>query len=148
MLEPRRLAARAAARRMAQSLGEPVGKTVGYRIQLDNRTGPGTLIEVVTEGILTRRLQSDPSLEGVAAVIFDEFHERNLQADLGLALCLDCQAGLREDLRIRSLPVFYLLNDGVLARSPAPAPSNGFGALFNQAKVNAAKDGRIKVWDD
>ena len=64
------------------------------------RPDPDTLIEVVTEGILTRRLQSDPSLEGVAAVIFDEFHERNLQADLGLALCLDCQAGLREDLRI------------------------------------------------
>ena len=100
MLEPRRLAARAAARRMAQTLGEPVGKTVGYRIQLDNKTGPDTMIEVVTEGILTRRLQRDPSLEGVAAVIFDEFHERNLQADLGLALCLDCQAGLREDLRI------------------------------------------------
>jgi ATP-dependent helicase HrpB len=100
MLEPRRLAARAAARRMAQTLDEPVGKTVGYRIQLDNKTGPETLIEVVTEGILTRRLQSDPSLEGVAAVIFDEFHERNLQADLGLALCLDCQAGLRENLRI------------------------------------------------
>ena len=100
ILEPRRLATRAAARRMAQTLGEPVGKTVGYRIQLDNKTGPDTLIEVVTEGILTRRLQSDPSLEGVAAVIFDEFHERNLQVDLGLALCLDCQAGLREDLRI------------------------------------------------
>jgi ATP-dependent helicase HrpB len=100
ILEPRRLAARAAARRMAQTLGEPVGKTIGYRIQLDNRTGPDTLIEVVTEGILTRRLQGDPSLEGVAAVIFDEFHERNLQADLGLALCLDCQAGLREDLRL------------------------------------------------
>jgi len=100
MLEPRRLAARAAARRMAQTLGEPVGKTVGYRIQLDTKTGPDTAIEVVTEGILTRRLQSDPSLEGVAAVIFDEFHERNLQADLGLALCLDCQAGLREDLRL------------------------------------------------
>jgi len=100
ILEPRRLAARAAARRMAQTLGESVGKTVGYRIQLDNKTGPDTNIEVVTEGILTRRLQRDPSLEGVAAVIFDEFHERNLQADLGLALCLDCQAGLRESLRI------------------------------------------------
>ena len=100
MLEPRRLAARAAARRMAQTVGEPVGKTIGYRIQLENRTSRDTVIEVVTEGILTRRLQNDPSLEGVAAVIFDEFHERNLQADLGLALCLDCQAGLREDLRI------------------------------------------------
>lgn len=103
MLEPRRLAARAAAQRMAQTLGETVGKTVGYRIQLDSRTGPDTVIEVVTEGILTRRLQSDPSLEGVAAVIFDEIHERNLQSDLGLALCLDCQAGLREDLRILAM---------------------------------------------
>ena len=100
MLEPRRLAARAAARRMAETLGEPVGKTVGYRVQLDNRTGPDTVIEVVTEGILTRRLQRDPALEGVAAVIFDEFHERSLQADLGLALCLDSQAGLREELRL------------------------------------------------
>ena len=103
MLEPRRLAARAAAQHMSNLLGEPVGKTVGYRIQLDNRTGPDTVIEVVTEGILTRRLQSDPSLEGVAAVVFDEIHERNLQSDLGLALCLDCQAGLREDLRILAM---------------------------------------------
>ena len=88
MLAPRRLAARAAAQYMAQTLGQPVGETVGYSIQLDNRTGPNTLIEVVTEGILTRRLQRDPALEGVAAVIFDEFHERSLQGDLGLALCL------------------------------------------------------------
>jgi len=100
MLEPRRLAARAAARRMAETLGEPIGETVGYRVQLDNRTGPETVIEVVTEGILTRRLQRDPALEGVAAIIFDEFHERSLQADLGLALCLDSQAGLREELRL------------------------------------------------
>ena len=112
--------ARAAARRMAQTLGEPVGKTVGYRIQLDNKTGPDTLIEVVTEGILTRRLQSDPSLEGVAAVIFDEFHERNLQADLGLALCLDCQAGLREDLRI--LVMSATLDVGPIAELLGDAP--------------------------
>jgi ATP-dependent helicase HrpB len=100
MLEPRRLAARAAAGRMAKTMDEPVGETVGYRIKLESKIGPNTVIEVVTEGILTRRLQRDPSLEGVAVVIFDEFHERSLQADLGLALCLDCQAGLREDLRI------------------------------------------------
>ncbi len=103
MLEPRRLAARTAAQHMSNLLGENVGKTVGYSIQLDNKTGPNTVIEVVTEGILTRRLQSDPSLEGVAAVIFDEIHERNLQSDLGLALCLDCQAGLRDDLRILAM---------------------------------------------
>lgn len=100
MLEPRRLAARAAARYMAASLGERVGATVGYRVRLDSRVGPRTRIEVVTEGMLGRRLQEDPSLDGVGAVIFDEFHERSLQADLGLALCLDSQAALREDLRL------------------------------------------------
>ena len=128
MLEPRRLAARAAAQHMAQTLGEPVGKTVGYRIQLDNRTGPDTVIEVVTEGILTRRLQSDPSLEGVAAVIFDEIHERNLQSDLGLALCLDCQAGLREDLRILAMsatldaaPIAALMGDAPVFASAGRA---------------------------
>ena len=128
MLEPRRLAARAAARRMAQTLGEPVGKTVGYRIQLDNKTGPDTIIEVVTEGVLTRRLQRDPSLEGVAAVIFDEFHERNLQADLGLALCLDCQAGLREELRILVMsatldvgPIAKIMGDAPVIASPGRA---------------------------
>ena len=100
MLEPRRLAARAAARRMANMLGEAVGDTVGYRIRLDSKVGPGTRIEVVTEGILTRMLQADPGLEGVGAVLFDEFHERSLNADLGLALCLEAQAELREDLRL------------------------------------------------
>lgn len=99
MLEPRRLAARAAARRMASLLKEPLGERVGYRTRLDSKVGPAIRIEVVTEGILTRRLQSDPGLEGVGLVIFDEFHERNLQADLGLALCLEVQA-LREDLRL------------------------------------------------
>jgi len=124
MLEPRRLATRAAAGRMAQTLNEPVGETVGYRIQLDRKIGPNTVIEVVTEGILTRRLQRDPSLEGVAVVIFDEFHERSLQADLGLALCLDCQAGLREDLRILVMsatldvePVATLMGDAPIIAS-------------------------------
>ncbi len=92
MLEPRRLATRAAARRMAALLGEEVGGTVGYRTRDERRTGPGTRIEVVTEGILTRRLQQDPSLPGVGLVIFDEFHERNLHADLALALTLDARA--------------------------------------------------------
>lgn len=100
MLEPRRLAARAAATFMAQTLGEPVGATVGYRVRMDTRVGPKTRIEVVTEGVLTRMLQEDPSLEGVGLVIFDEYHERSLQADLGLALCLDAQQGLREDLKL------------------------------------------------
>src|SRR6185312_5391431 len=95
MLEPRRLAARAAARFMAASLGEPVG----YRVRLDSRIGPRTRIEVVTEGVFTRMLLDDPELKGVAAVLFDEFHERSLDADLGLALTLDA-AALRPDLRI------------------------------------------------
>ena len=100
MLEPRRLAARAAAHRMAITLGQQVGETVGYRIRLDSRIGPHTQIEVVTEGILTRILQHDPSLTEYGLVIFDEFHERSLHADLGLALCLESQKILREKLRI------------------------------------------------
>ncbi len=100
MLEPRRIAARAAARFMAASLGERVGETVGYRVRLDNKTSSKTKIEVVTEGILARLLQDDPSLENYGVVIFDEFHERNLNSDLGLALCIDSQHGLREDLKI------------------------------------------------
>jgi ATP-dependent helicase HrpB len=97
MLEPRRLAARAAAERMAETLGEPVGQTVGYRIRGESRTTRDTRIEVVTEGILTRMIQSDPALPGIGCIIFDEFHERNLNADLGLALCLEI-ASLRDDL--------------------------------------------------
>jgi len=100
MLEPRRVAARAAAGFMAQQRNEPVGETVGYRIRFENRTSPRTRIEVVTEGILTRMIQDDPTLEGVGALLFDEFHERHLSADLGLALALDVQAQLRPDLRI------------------------------------------------
>ncbi len=100
MLEPRRLATRAAARRMAALLREPVGETVGYRTRDDRRVGAATRIEVVTEGILTRRLQRDPGLDGVGLVIFDEFHERSLQADLGLALALDARRHLRPDLRL------------------------------------------------
>lgn len=100
MLEPRRLAARAAAARMAATLGEAVGETVGYRIRLDTKIGPKTRIEVVTEGILTRMIQTDPELSGVSCVIFDEFHERSLNADLGLALALEAQGALRDDLRV------------------------------------------------
>ncbi|WP_447984637.1 ATP-dependent helicase HrpB [Nitrospira sp. Nam74] len=100
VLEPRRLAARAAAHRMASSLGEAVGETVGYRIRLETKVGTKTRIEVVTEGILTRLLQHDPSLSGYGLVIFDEFHERSLHADLGLALTLDAQRVLRDDLRM------------------------------------------------
>src|SRR5579875_1622464 len=100
MLEPRRLAARAAARRMAQMLGEEVGATVGFRTRLETRVSKATRIEVITEGILARMLTSDPSLEGVGIVIFDEYHERSLDADLGLALTLETRRYLREELRL------------------------------------------------
>ena len=99
VLEPRRPAARAAAAFMARTLGESVGATVGYRVRMDSRVGPKTRVEVVTEGVFTRMILDDPELKGVAAVIFDEFHERSLDADLGLALTLDATA-LREDLRV------------------------------------------------
>jgi ATP-dependent helicase HrpB len=100
MLEPRRLAARAAASRMAQSLSEELGQTVGYTVRLERKVSKATRIEVVTEGILTRRLQADPELSDTGLIIFDEFHERSLDGDLGLALLLDVQRGLREDLKI------------------------------------------------
>ena len=100
MLEPRRLAVRAAARHMARLLGEAAGDTVGYRVRFEERISARTRIEILTEGILTRRLQSDPEIAGVGLLIFDEFHERSLDADLGLALALEVQAALRNDLRI------------------------------------------------
>ncbi len=124
MLEPRRLAARSAAQFMAKSLGEVEGETVGYRVRMDVKVGPKTRIEVVTEGVLTRILQDDPELSGVGLVIFDEFHERNLQGDLGLALCLESQEALREDLRILVMSatldgeaVSTLLNDAPILSS-------------------------------
>ena len=118
MLEPRRLAARAAAERMAETLGERVGDTVGYRIRGEAKVSKQTRIEVVTEGILTRMIQSAPDLPGVGAVIFDEFHERSLNADLGLALCLEVAGALREDLVLLAMsatldaePVARLMGD-------------------------------------
>ena len=118
MLEPRRLAARAAAERMAQTLDEPVGQTVGYRVRGDSKVTKSTRIEVVTEGILTRMIQSDAGLSGIGAVIFDEFHERSLNGDLGLALCLEIAEVLRDDLILLAMsatldagPVAALMGD-------------------------------------
>ena len=130
MLEPRRLAARAAAERLAAELGEKVGETVGYRIRLDSKVGPNTRIEVVTEGILTRRLQDDPALEGVGLVIFDEFHERSLDADLALALSLNGRELFRDDQPL-----------GVLLMS-ATLEGERLSALLDDAPV-VRSDGRM-----
>src|SRR6202171_3433486 len=100
LLEPRRLAARAAAARMAATLGEQVGETVGLRLRFGSKLSRRTRVEVVTEGVFTRLILEDPSLEGIAAVLFDEFHERSLDADLGLALAIEVQRELRRDLRL------------------------------------------------
>ncbi len=124
MLEPRRLAARAAAARMAETLGEPVGETVGFRIRGESKVSKATKIEVVTEGILTRMIQSDPTLPDAGAVIFDEFHERSLNADLGLALSLEVRSALRDDLFLLVMsatldaePVAKLMGDAPVVTS-------------------------------
>lgn len=128
VLEPRRLAARAAADRMARTLGENVGETVGLRVRLGSKIGRRTRIEVVTEGVFARMVLDDPALDGVAAVLFDEFHERSLDADLGLALALDAQGGFREELRLLVMSatldgarVAKLLGDARVVRSEGRA---------------------------
>jgi ATP-dependent helicase HrpB len=120
VLEPRRIAARAAAGRMAQSLSEVVGERIGLRARMVSKSGPHTRIEVVTEGVFTRMILDDPGLSGVGAVLFDEFHERSLDADLGLALALDCQTGLRDDLRI--LPMSATLDGARVGQLLGDAP--------------------------
>ncbi len=124
MLEPRRLAARSAARHMAAELGVPVGGTVGYRVRMDTRVGPTTRLEIVTEGVLTRLLQDDPSLSAYGAIIFDEFHERSLHADLALALALEARSALRPDLKLivmsatlDAAPVAALMGDAPVLTS-------------------------------
>jgi len=129
MLEPRRLAARAAANRMASMLGQESGGTVGYRIRRETKVGPETRIEVVTEGILTRMLQADQEMAGTGLIIFDEFHERSLHADLGLALALDVQQALRDDLRI--LIMSATMDSASVARLLGNVPViTGEGRLF------------------
>ena len=154
MLEPRRLAARSAARYMASAIGEEVGGTVGYRVRMDTKVGPRTRIEVVTEGVLTRMLQDDPSLEDVGLVIFDEYHERSLQADLGLALCLQAQALLRDDLKLLVMsatleaePVAKLLGDAPVVVSEGRAypvetiyRPRGTGVYLEDAVANVVMD--------
>lgn len=129
ILEPRRLAARAVAQRMATTLREPVGRTLGWRMRFDTRISRETRIEVVTEGVLTRMLQSDPALEGIALVVFDEFHERSLQGDLGLALALDAQAAVAPDTRL--LVMSATLDAETIARwLDAPRPVTVSGRAF------------------
>ncbi len=117
LLEPRRLAARNVAQRLAEALNEKPGETVGYRMRAQSCVGPRTRLEVVTEGVLTRMIQRDPELRGVGLVILDEFHERSLQADLALALLLDIQQGLRDDLRLLIMSA-TLDNDRLCQRLP------------------------------
>lgn len=133
MLEPRRLAARAAAKRMADLLAEKVGQTVGYRVRLDSAVGPRTRIEVVTAGVFLRQIQDDPSLDGVAAVVFDEFHERSLDVDLGLALCLDARRALRDDLRL--IVMSATLDGGPIARVLEPTRGGGAPILASEGRL-------------
>ena len=129
LLEPRRVAARAVARRMSELLGEKVGDTVGWRTRDDTRVSPRTRIEVITEGILTRRIQRDPNLPGVSAVIFDEFHERSIHADLGLALTLEVRADIRPDLRLLVMSA-TIDADAVAKLIDAPAAISCPGRTF------------------
>ncbi len=128
VLEPRRIAAVSAARWMARSLGQQTGETVGYSIRFDSRVSSSTRIEVVTEGILTRRIQADPGLKGVAMVIFDEFHERSLHTDLALALCLDIRRCLREDLKL-------LVMSATLECGPISALLGGAPVITSGGKI-------------
>jgi ATP-dependent helicase HrpB len=151
VLEPRRLAARAAAERMAATLGEPVGRTVGFRVRMQSKVSAATRIEVVTEGVFTRMILADPALAGVACVIFDEFHERSLDADLGLALARDAQGLLRDDLRI--LVMSATLDGAAVARLLAPDLEEGapviesLGRAFPVETHYLGRDDRLRLED-
>jgi ATP-dependent helicase HrpB len=147
MLEPRRLAARAAAKRMADTLGEAVGETVGYTVRLERKVSARTRIEVVTEGILTRRLQNDPELADTGLLIFDEFHERSLDGDLGLALALDVQRGLRDDLKI--IVMSATLDSEKLSQHLQNAPViKATGRMYPVGVTHLEKPTRFTLIDD
>ncbi len=145
LLAPRRLAARAAAERMAEIAGEPVGRTIGYRTRLDSKVSAATRIEVVTEGIFTNRIQADPELPGVSAVLFDEAHERNLEGDTALALALDAQGALRPDLRL--LVMSATLDGAAYSRLMTAAPvleSEGRAFPLDLRYLGRGNDERIE----
>jgi ATP-dependent helicase HrpB len=156
LLEPRRLAARAAAERMAATLGETVGETVGLRVRLGSKISARTRIEVVTEGVFSRMILDDPGLQGVAAVLFDEYHERSLDADLGLALALDAQGGLREDLRLLAMSatldgarVARLLGDAPVIESQGrafPVETRYLGRDPNRRIEDQVADAVMRAW--
>lgn len=147
LLSPRRIAARAAAAWMASERGERVGETIGYRVRLDSRIGPATRVEVVTEGVFTRMILDDPELRGVAAVLFDEFHERSLEGDLGLALARDAQAGLRPDLKL--LVMSATLDASRIAALLGDAPVVvSEGRMFPVALRYRPRDARAQLQDD
>jgi ATP-dependent helicase HrpB len=146
VLEPRRLAARAAAERMAATLGEPVGRTVGFRVRMQSKVSAATRIEVVTEGVFTRMILGDPELAGVACVVFDEFHERSLDADLGLALARDAQALLRPDLRL--VVMSATLDGAAVARLLNDAPViESLGRAFPVETHYVGRDERLRLED-
>ncbi len=147
MLEPRRLAARAAAKRMADTIGEAVGETVGYTVRMERKVSIRTRIEVVTEGILTRRLQNDPELSDTGLLIFDEFHERSLDGDLGLALALDVQRGLRDDLKIMVMSA-TLDSEKLSTHLDSGPVISTKGRMFPVDVVHLEKASRFTLADD
>jgi ATP-dependent helicase HrpB len=146
VLEPRRLAARGAAARMAAMLGEEVGETVGYRVRLDRKVGPKTRIEVVTTGLFLRQLQGDPALPGVAAILFDEFHERTIEGDMALAFALEAQAGLREDLRLVVMSA-TLDGESVAQRIPGARRLRSEGRAFPVETLHLGDDATARLED-
>jgi len=146
VLEPRRLAARGAAARMAAMLGEDVGGTVGYRVRLDRKIGPKTRIEVVTTGLFLRQLQGDPALPGVAAILFDEFHERTIEGDMALAFALEAQSGLRDDLRLDVMSA-TLDGEGVAQRIPGSRRLRSEGRAFPVETRHLGDDAQARLED-